>query len=67
MMGMASPTGYLDLVQPAVTSADRSGDVDGRRGGRDPVPVDDRPRLTGHGSRHELRGAERDQRGDPEL
>ena len=64
MMGMASPTGYLDLVQPAVSERHRGGYGDGRRGGGHAVPVDDRPRLAGHGARHELRGAERDQRSD---
>ena len=34
---------------------------DGRRGGGHAVPVGDRPGLTGHGARHELRGAECDQ------
>ena len=64
MLGMASPTGYLDLVQPAVTSAAEFRYGDGRRGGRDAVSADDRPRLPGYRTRYELRGTERHQRGD---
>jgi hypothetical protein len=63
--------GQPDRVpRPRPTGSDgrnRSGCGDGRRGGGDAVPIGDRPRLSGYGSRHQLRGTERDQFGNPDL